>query len=360
MFLKNAWYVAAWDRDVTRTLLPLTILGERIVFYRAQSGDPVALENACVHRKLPLSMGRLKGDEVECGYHGMIYGADGRCTHIPGFNRVPGIARVRSYPVVSRHGLVWIWMGDPARADSAAIFPVDHWDDPSWGRNTGGCMTVACNYLLITDNLLDPSHVAWVHRSSFGNEACEEEPIVTTESPAGVVASRWMRDVEVAPFYRALVRFTGRCDRLQHYEVRYPSHAIIRAVFVPAGASGTLGAKHPDAMLMDSYNFMTPIDENQTRYFWFQLRNFAPQDAALSQAMDEGVRSAFAEDRAVLEAVHEGFRNQVTRNIDLAIDRAQLTFRKRLAQMIAAENQGVEEASSPAHGALSPKSATPR
>jgi vanillate O-demethylase monooxygenase subunit len=338
LFLRNCWYVAAWDREVTRDLRPVILLGERLVLYRTLAGEPVALEDACVHRKLPLSLGRLKGDQVECGYHGMIYGADGRCTHAPGCKRIPSIAKVGSYPVVSRYGLVWIWMGDPAQADPKDIFLVEHWDDPAWGRNLGDSMTLACNYLLVTDNLLDPSHVAWVHRTSFGNEACEESAIETTESPAGITAWRWMRNVEVAPFYVSLVRFTGRCDRLQHYEVRYPSHAIIKAVFVPAGAGETLGANHPEAMLMDSYNLMTPVDENHTRYFWFQLRNFAPDDMALSKAMDDGVRAAFAEDQAVLEAVQQGFQRTRTRNIDLPIDRPQLIFRKRLAQLIAAEN----------------------
>jgi len=337
LFLKNAWYVAAWDREVRRDLRAVTILGERIVLYRSLAGDPVALEDACVHRKLPLSMGRLKDDRVECGYHGMVYASDGHCVFAPGCQRIPSIARVRSYPVVSRYGLVWIWMGERARADSAAIFQVEHWDDPAWGRNLGDSMTVGCNYLFITDNLLDPTHVAWVHRSSFGNDACAEVPVETTERPDGVIASRWMKAVEVAPFYVPLVRFSGCCDRLQHYEVRYPSHAIIRAVFAPAGGAGE-GANHPDAMVMDSYNFMTPVDEDRTRYFWFQLRNFSPQDAALSKAMDEGVRAAFAEDRVVLEAVHQGFRHQATRNIDLAFDRPQLVFRRKLAQMIAAES----------------------
>jgi len=138
----------------------------------------------------------------------------------------------------------------------------------------------------------------------------------------------------------SFVNFQSRCDRLQHYEVRYPSHAIIKAVFVPSGSAETVGASHPKAMIMDSYNFMTPINENQTLYFWFQLRNFSPGDAALSKVMDDGVRAAFAEDRRVLAAVHEGFKNQATQSLDLATDRAPLTFRKQLARMIAAENSG--------------------
>jgi vanillate O-demethylase monooxygenase subunit len=338
MFLRNAWYVAAWDRDVTRALHPLTLLGDRVVLYRKADGNPVALEDACVHRKLPLSMGRLMGDEVECGYHGLVYDCTGRCTRIPGAKRVPPIARVRSYPAVSRYGLVWVWMGDPTRAVPGSIFEVEHWDDPAWSRNSGGSMSVDCNYLFITDNLLDPTHVAWVHRTSFGNEACEEEPIQTTELPNGVVASRWMRDVEIAPFYAPLVSFKGRCDRLQHYEVRYPSHAIIKAVFVPAGEGLREGAKHPEAMIMDSYNFMTPVNENHTVYFWFQVRNFSVGDSEVSKTLDDGVRAAFAEDRVILEAVNEGFCNKLTPNLDLASDRAPLTFRRNLAQLVAADN----------------------
>jgi phenylpropionate dioxygenase-like ring-hydroxylating dioxygenase large terminal subunit len=124
-------------------------------------------------RKLPLSRGRLKLDDIECGYHGLTFDKSGSCTRIPGVKRVPPSVRVRSYPAVSRYGLVWVWMGDPARARLEDIFPVEHYDDPTWARNTGGSMIVDCNFLYITDNLLDPSHVAWVHQDSFGNDACE-------------------------------------------------------------------------------------------------------------------------------------------------------------------------------------------
>jgi phenylpropionate dioxygenase-like ring-hydroxylating dioxygenase large terminal subunit len=337
VFLRNAWYVAAWGSELTRELMPLRILGERIVLYRTDAGHPVALEDACPHRKLPLSMGRLKGDEIECGYHGLVFDSAGQCTRIPGANRIPRSVCVRSYPAVSRYGLVWIWMGDSALADSSHIFPVEHWDDLVWDKNQGGTMLVDCNYLYVTDNLLDPSHVSWVHRTSFAGSACEEDPVEVTESAQGVIASRWMYNTEVAPFYRQLITFDGRCDRLQHYEVRFPSHAIIKAVFVPAGKGGKDRPLHERALIMDSYNFMTPIDGDRTRYFWFQMRNCFVGDESVSKSMDNGVRAAFEEDRIVLAAVHRGFANQVTRNIDLAIDRAPITFRRRLSRLIDAE-----------------------
>lgn len=338
MFLRNAWYVAGHDREITRSLHATTVLGEQIVLYRRANGDCVALEDACPHRKLPLSMGRLLGDQIECGYHGLTFDASGQCTRVPCSDFIPKGARVRSYPVTARNGFAWIWMGEPELANPATIFPVEHWGEPGWGTNGGDALSVDAHYLLVTDNLLDPSHVAWVHRGSFGDASCETEPVKVEATANGVIASRWIRNVEVAPFYRSLVRFQGLCDRLQHYEVRFPSHAIIKAVIVPAGSAGPEATLHPQAFVMDSYNFMTPVDADHTRYYWFQMRNFAPDDTMVSEAMTDAVRSIFDEDRVILKAVHEGFKNKRSPNIDIAIDSAPLRFRRRLGQLIAAEH----------------------
>jgi len=339
MFLRNAWYVAAWDFELGQELMPITVLGERIVLYRKKDGTAAALEDACPHRKLPLSMGRIKGDDIECGYHGLTFDCNGTCTRVPGAERIPHVARVRSYPLHERYGLLWIWMGELERADPAQIFEVDHFGDPAWGCNRGESMVINCNYLYMTDNLLDPSHVAWVHQSSFASSACEETPLETTILPDGVVVWRWMIDSDPAPFYKPFLQFDGNCDRKQHYEVRYPSNAIIKAIFAPSGTGGE-GKSLPDnTFLMDSYNFMTPVDENHTKYYWFQMRNFAPDDEEVSKTFAKNVRGAFEEDRLVLEAVHHGMANKQTPNLDLKIDVGPLRFRRKLAQMIEAERQ---------------------
>ncbi len=337
MFIRNAWYVAALDGELGERPLPVKMLDERLVLFRTSNGAPVALEDACVHRKVPLSLGRIRGDAIECAYHGMTYDAGGRCVRIPCMDRIAPGARVRSYPVVARYGLLWVWMGDPAAADPAGIFEVAHYGDPAWGITRGDAMTLDCHYHYVTDNLLDPSHVAWVHPSSFGNAACEAEPVVVHANETGVIASRWMRAVEVAPLYVPFVEFQGLCDRLQHYEVRYPSHALIRAVFVPAGAGGPDAERHPAAFVMDSYNFLTPVDADHTRYFWFQMRNAFPGDAAISELMAAGVRGAFEEDRVILNAVQRGFAESHTPHIDIAIDSAPLRFRRRTRQLLEAE-----------------------
>jgi phenylpropionate dioxygenase-like ring-hydroxylating dioxygenase large terminal subunit len=337
MFLRNAWYVAAWEHEITRALLPMQLLGEKIVFFKKEDGTVAALENACPHRKLPLSMGRLKGDEVECGYHGLSFDCTGACVRTPGNQPPPPGAKVRAYPVRVRYGLLWIWMGEAALANEADIFEVAHWGDAAWGVNRGDGMQVACNYLYITDNLLDPSHVAWVHQSSFAGAACEDTPLEVAPSERGITVSRWMMDVNPAPFYAPFLKFTGRCDRKQQYEVRYPSNAAIRAIFTPAGNGGENKAPHPDEFIMDSYNFMTPIDENVTKYYWFQLRNFAPGEEEVSRRFSQSVRGAFEEDRVVLEAVHKGMANMTTPNIGLRIDAGPARFRREIAARIAAE-----------------------
>ncbi|MDO5086287.1 MAG: aromatic ring-hydroxylating dioxygenase subunit alpha [Comamonadaceae bacterium] len=349
MFLRNAWYVAAWSTEIADNHLhPMKLLGENIVFFRKSDGRVAALEDACPHRKLPLSKGRIKGDQVECGYHGLVFNCSGQCTHAPGMERPPTAAKVRSYPVEERYGLVWIWMGQADQADPAKIFEVEHWGDPAWGLNQGDGMEIACNYLYMTDNLLDPTHVAWVHLSSFAGDACEDTPLQVTMADSGVTVWRWMHDVPPAPFYAPFLKFQGHCDRKQQYEVRYPANALIKAIFAPANTGGE-GKELPDTtFVMDSYNFMTPIDENHTRYYWFQMRNFAPDDAEVSSQFAASVRSAFEEDKVVLQEVHKGMSNQCTPHIDLRSDLGPKRFRRRLQELIASEQASQQPGDLPA------------
>ncbi|WP_293848769.1 aromatic ring-hydroxylating dioxygenase subunit alpha, partial [Steroidobacter sp.] len=339
MFLNNAWYVAELSSGLGTGLVPVRLLGRSLVLYRLSNGEVAALEDACPHRKLPLSMGRRQGDLVECGYHGMMFDRAGACRRVPGNQPIPDTARVRSYPAVERQGFIWVWMGAPELADPASIFDIEHWDNPTWGRTEPDAMAVRCSYLHITDNLLDPTHVAWVHPDSFGESACEQTPLQTEALSGGVLVSRWMLSVDVAPFYVRYMRFAGKADRKQHYEVRFPGHARIRAVFTPAGNSESPDAEtHPDTFVMDSYNFLTPIDERTTRYFWVQTRNFAPNDVEVSRDFGESVRGAFEEDKAVLEAVQLGIENAQSPFQPLFIDAGPARFRRELQRRIDAES----------------------
>jgi phenylpropionate dioxygenase-like ring-hydroxylating dioxygenase large terminal subunit len=337
MFLRNCWYVAAHDRDIGRSLTPTTILDERIVLFRTSDGTPVALEDACPHRKLPLSKGRLHDATVECGYHGLTFDCTGRCVAAPTQGNIPPSAKVRAYPLVERHGMIWIWMGEPSLADPAAVFTVPNYDDPAWGRTRGGVMELDCNYLYVTDNLLDPAHVAWVHVSSFAGAGTESQPLKVDVSETGVVVWRWMMDRAPPPYYAPMLRFAGNCDRLQHYEVVFPSIAINKSIFTPAGTGGSTDSLDPRAFVNISYNFITPISATRSRYFWFQHRNTDPLDAEITRRMDEGALAAFLEDRDILNAVQIGMDEARTPHLDLGLDAGALRFRRALQRRIEAE-----------------------
>jgi vanillate O-demethylase monooxygenase subunit len=335
MYLKNAWYVAGWSKDFDRSLKAEKFLGERVVVFRKEDGSPVALEDACPHRKLPLSKGNLKGDTVECGYHGLTFDCSGTCVAAPTQpGKIPPRAIVRSYPVVDRYRFLWIWRGDPALADPDAIFPIENFDNPQWGYTDGGVLDIDCNYLWIVDNLLDPSHVAWVHVTSFAGAGTDDQPLEVARTERGVIVSRWIYGRPPSPYYAGLVKFEGLCDRLQHYEMCFPAIALNKSVYTPAGTGGPDAPPVEKTYVNISYNFMTPIDEDHRRYFWFQHRNTDPDDKAVSEKMNAGARMAFEEDRAVLVAVHEGMKNKTTPNIDLGLDAGAKLFRLQLQKLI--------------------------
>jgi vanillate O-demethylase monooxygenase subunit len=337
MYLRNCWYVAGWSRDIAAALKPLTILGEKIVLYRSGTGSIVALEDACPHRKLPLSKGTLKDDRIVCGYHGLTFDGTGVCVAAPTQGRIPSNARVRRYPVAERYGFVWLWMGDSALADEASIIDIPNYDNPSWGRTAGGDMTIACNYLYVVDNLLDPAHVAWVHLTSFAGARTDDTPLKIDVAENGVTVWRWMMDAPPPAYYAKLVKFAGHADRLQHYECVLPSIAINKSIYSPAGTGGADRPLNDLSYVNVSYNFITPIDDANSHYYWFQHRNTDPQREEISQTMNAGARTAFMEDKDVLEAVQVGMANEKTPHLDLTLDAGALRFRKLLSSRIVAE-----------------------
>ena len=122
MFVRNCWYVIAWDHEVPADgLFSRTVLDEAILLFRTAGGEIVGLRDRCCHRLAPLSKGRKEGDCVRCGYHGLLFDATGRCIEIPGADTVPEKARVQRYPIAVKNKWVFVWMGDPAQADTALL-----------------------------------------------------------------------------------------------------------------------------------------------------------------------------------------------------------------------------------------------
>ncbi len=340
IFLRNCWYVAARSEEIGRHLTTRKILDKKIVLYRLEDASVATLDDACPHRRLPLSMGQLLGDRIECGYHGLLFDATGQCVKAPTQSQIPPSAVVHSYPTIERWGFIWIWMGDHKFLNETLLPEIPNYLNSDWGKTKGGALEIKCNYLWLTDNLLDPSHVAWVHKTSFAAPGAHDTELELEGLDDGMIVSRWILNQAVPPYYASLVKFEGKCDRLQHYEVRLPSYCMNRSVFAPAGTGGHKNSEDVDnAYVMISYHFMTPVDEDNTMYYWFQHYNTDPGNQNVAEKLNQGAIAAFNEDREILEAVHIGMKEQTTRNINLKLDTGAVRFRQLLKRSISLEQK---------------------
>lgn len=329
MYLRNSWYVAAWDREVTRQPLARTFLDEPVVLFRTEEGTPVALEDRCCHRHLPLSKGTLEGNRLRCGYHGLLFDSSGKCVEIPGQANIPPQARVRAFPTLERYGWIWVWMGDPQKADPVLI--PDWWwaDHPAWAFTRPDPIYVKCHYQLIADNVLDVTHLAYVHATSIGASSITEFPATTERGENLVRLTRWIRDRPPPPLYQCAGGFAGNVDRWQIVEHVPPCFSVNFA-----GCQD--GTRRIELMALSA---PTPETARTTHYFFGFVRNFDLNDAAAERLFSEAMVRVFREDIPVLEAQQ---RMRELRPeapcIDIAVDAAPLAARRMLQSLIVRES----------------------
>ncbi len=336
-FVRKAWYVAAWSSDVDRAPRRRTVLGEDIVLYRTAGGDPVALRDRCPHRFLPLSRGEVRGDEIRCGYHGLTFDRTGRCTDAPEQDTIPPDARVASYPVADRMGMTWVWMGPPEQADAALIFDLAQYGDPDWGVGHGDALHIEANYLLLCDNLCDPTHVVYVHPTTLGIAGETAEKVTRRRTDWGVETARWTLDGEPIAFHKTFGDFTGTVDRWQFYLMHVPSVAIIDFGAAAAGTGAREGARD-DCVQVYSCHFMTPETETTTYDYWLHVRNFRAADDGVSDRISDQFRVAFAEDKVLLEAIQiEEERHGTRGRVGLDLDGSAGLFRRMVDERIREE-----------------------
>lgn len=301
MFLKNCWQVAAFGSEVGRSLLARTLAGEDVVMFRTEAGEAVALEDRCAHRHVPLRLGRVVGDTAQCGYHGLCFDKEGRCVHVPGQDRIPAGATIRSFPVIERHALIWIWLGEAGRADPALV-PNCYWmDDPGWAVSKG-YHHVAANYALLNDNLLDLTHESFVHIESIGNEAVANAPLSVELRDGAVHASRMMLDCPPPPFYQTAAGFSGNIDRWHTTIYTPPGYCLIKNGAMPAGIGKDKARAQGLTRERRVINLLTPETERSTHYFWGIARSYDIDDEALTAHIGEAIVHTFNEDKVVLEA----------------------------------------------------------
>ena len=337
----NAWYPAAWGHEIRRSLFARKICDADVVLYRRQDGVAVALEDACWHRLLPLSLGKLKGDEVMCGYHGLVFNAAGRCTFMPAQRTINPSACVRSFPLVEKHRLVWVWPGDPALADSARV-PDLHWNDGTeWVGEGGVAASLRCDWRLVVDNLMDLTHETYVHSDSIGQDSITESPFEATHDDKTATLTRWMIGIEPPPFWAKQLGKPGLVDRWQIVRFEAPCVVVGDVGVAPTGTGAPQG-RRGEGVNGAFLAALAPETATSCHYFWNFVRRFHREDEELTRTLqkahvNEG-RGLYDQDFHVLEAQQRAIAaNPRAPFYNLNIDAGALWARRLIDDLVARE-----------------------
>ncbi len=350
MFVKNCWYVIAWDHEIpldqaNGKIFSRTVLGEPIVVYRtggksggASGSRLVALADRCCHRGAPLSKGRLEGDNLRCGYHGLVFNPAGQCIEVPGMEKAPLKACVKQYPVVEKNKWVFVWMGDLDKADVAMLPDNYSSGSPDW-CNLPGYLHYDTNYLLICDNLLDFSHLSYVHEKTLGGSTAiaqsrADVSDATAPGQRGLRVQRAVSDVPPPPSYQRIREFKGLIDRWWDYDFLLPGTLLMKS----GGFPGKNNSVDTGKVELHSCQTLTPETENSTHYFFQQGHRTGEGDSELAGAMFQMLLRAFDEDKDMIGAQSAALANVPDfKMFPLHLDAALMRFRRLVDTEIASE-----------------------
>jgi vanillate O-demethylase monooxygenase subunit len=344
----NAWYQAAWSHEVEDSPFPRTLLNEPVVMYRDKDGAVQALEDRCCHRATPLSLGEVVDGGLQCGYHGLIFDGAGKCVEIPGQDSIPPQAKIRSYPIVERQEMIWIWMGDPAKADESQIIDFPYLDDHESWPHGHAIMDIKCNYMLLVDNLMDLTHIPFIHSRTIGGGDQKGQINATMDvnkTASGVHYIRWMENIMPPPTYQKGAGWTSetRVDRWQEFEYVAPTTVLQWTGALEHGRGAKENRVQEGGFSLRIWHTATPVSEDRCLYFWSACNGYRPDDQEATDTLHNEIAVTFEEDVAFLEQQQACLAtdpDQVL--VDIKHDVARRPARRGLERMIRRE---VEEIS---------------
>ena len=335
--IRNCWYVCARRDEIGRTPLARRLLDTDVVMYRTEAGAPVAMRNRCPHRAFPLSRGKLVGDRLVCGYHGMEFDTDGICQSLPAVAHVPANVCVATYPIADRGPLSWIWMGAPDLADEALI-PDLHWlDDPAWGTVTGG-FHIRTDYVAMHENLIDQTHFPFLHPGTVGTPEYARSSLQAKRDGDQVVINRRLENSPPPGVYGIPAGIMHkRVDRTS--EARFVSPAVHTAyarIHDPAPDAGA-----PGLYKFNISHCFTPETNNTIHYWWFNSRDLKIGDPDIDSFMLEAHTQAYSEDVEALEWITDvvlGDRDPQQCDLSFGPDKPGLMARRIMYRLSQAEH----------------------
>jgi len=300
-FIRNAWYAAAWADEIGQEPLARRILDEPVVLFRAENGAIGALRDVCPHRAVPLSMGTVEGDRIRCPYHALEFDTGGICRHNPHVKGQPDRIKVQSYQILERYGMIWLWFGDPEKADPAALTHYEVLEQNSGYKAVTGYLNVKASYLLVIDNLMDLAHAEFIHTQTVGSPGAskvEQAEVLTGLRGEGTITVKTLwPDLPPNAVNRPIWTHSEHVDAWQEMTWHKPSHMFLNLGIMAPGEPREAGIHTPSA------HILTPETATSTHYFWAFTRTFEKENPAVCDSIRTVINQAFGgEDAPILEA----------------------------------------------------------
>jgi phenylpropionate dioxygenase-like ring-hydroxylating dioxygenase large terminal subunit len=339
-FIRNAWYVACFSRDVpSGTPFARRILGENVVFYRKTDGAVIAMKDRCPHRSFPLSAGRIDGDDIVCGYHGIRFAFDGACKLVPTQASVPRALRVATFTTMETAPVIWIWMGDAEAARQTPLPPVPWMLDGSGWATSYDYLKVHASYVFLHENLVDLSHLTYLHANTFGTPDYAGAPFETEVTEEAIIVRRTVQPTRLPPIYANPLGMQG-----------VDAARIVTSTFLSPGLSISAvvlrNLEQPEHDRIDHHirtaQLVTPCDRSAVHYHFVVARDFVTDDRDVSEFILSSVKAAFAEDVFALESIARVRREDSDVHFaekSIASDRAGVMLRRRLRTLAGNESR---------------------
>ncbi|MEX0827581.1 MAG: aromatic ring-hydroxylating dioxygenase subunit alpha [Haliea sp.] len=322
--LINLWYVAEWADAVKEAPVRAKVLGQQLVLFRDEQGKAHCLADTCLHRGGSLSHGRCIGGNVACPYHGWQFDPSGQCVKVPsegeGF-KISKRARVESYPLQERYGMIWVFMGDLPEDERLPIPPFPEYDDPDW-RMVSSEWTWKADTARVVENGIDIAHASFVHPIFGYGSTAGLNKIVKLEKHEGWATST---NEMYPPKLKGGLRRFIRKDKAKTY---------VHPTFYMSGQVVRMHIEANPKWHIVMFDANTPVDENTTRTFAIQVRNFFKQrifDRGSLRRLEQVLR----EDTAIVEETQPFYLADTLENeVSVKSDRFMSTYRQMRRKMI--------------------------
>ena len=331
-FLENQWYVAAWSSEIASDQpFERWICGQPVVFYRDQEGKAVALHGRCPHRNFPLSKARIRGNILECGYHGLQFDPDGNCVRIPSQDTIPDVCRLSAYVLVEKWEWLWICVGDPARADPDLI--PDHKEirltESGWLAVPALTNHLKGRAQLLHENLTDISHLSYLHPGTIGTDSVAATQVEITEHDGFLRGLRMIPNEKLTGFFKDALGTEGPLDREVLIDFYPPNLHVAREKFIEPGGGETIGQYRV-------CHAVTPATATSTNYLVAWTRTFARDSQEITDTVNSVFAAVIDEDIDAVESVENMISiQQQPREVLVAGDAHSMRARRIMKKLFA-------------------------